>query len=61
MKLNVAFIGDSGVGKTSIITRYIFSKFSREYSSTIEDFHSTIVRLNSTSIKLKESIDSYDC
>ena len=39
----VAVIGDSGVGKTSIITRYMFSKFSGDYSSTIEDFYSTVV------------------
>jgi GTPase SAR1 family protein len=47
----VAFIGDSGVGKTSIITRHMFSKFTNDYNSTIEDFYSTIVKLNHTEVK----------
>ncbi|CDW73137.1 rab family gtpase [Stylonychia lemnae] len=46
-KFNVAILGESGVGKTQIITRNLFSKFSNDYSSTIEDFYSTLVRLNS--------------
>jgi len=47
----VAVIGDSGVGKTSIITRYMFSKFSGDYSSTIEDFYSTVVKINNSEVK----------
>ncbi len=45
-KFSVALLGESGVGKTALITRYIFSKFSGNYSSTIEDFYSTLVRVN---------------
>lgn len=45
----MAFIGDSGVGKTAIISRYIFSKFKNDYSSTIEDFYSTYIKLNQQS------------
>ena len=47
----IAVIGESGVGKTSIITRYMFSKFTGDYSSTIEDFYSTVVRINNSEIK----------
>lgn len=46
-KFSVAVIGDSGVGKTSLITRYIFTKFSSDYHSTIEDFYSIKIKLPS--------------
>lgn len=49
--VSIAFIGESGVGKTSIITRHMFSKFTSDYSSTIEDFYSTIVRVNNSEIR----------
>eukprot|EP00347_Sterkiella_histriomuscorum_P002786 403366804 len=44
-KINIAVIGESGVGKTSLINRYIFSKFSTDYNSTIEDFYTTRVQI----------------
>ncbi len=43
-KLNIALIGDSGVGKTAIMNRHISQRFIREYSSTIEDFYTTLVK-----------------
>ncbi len=51
----IAFIGESGVGKTSIITRHMFSKFTNDYSSTIEDFYSTMVRVNSSDVRPSNS------
>eukprot|EP00347_Sterkiella_histriomuscorum_P019995 403339499 len=71
-RFNVAVIGESGVGKTSVITRHIFSKFRGEYSSTIEDFYSTFIRLNqidscittaasatNTAISLEQTLTNY--
>ena len=48
-RTSVAVIGESGVGKTCIITRYMQSKFISDYSSTIEDFYSTQIKLTSYS------------
>jgi GTPase SAR1 family protein len=42
-KVKIGFIGDSGVGKTAIINRFIFGKFKDSYSATIEDFYATLV------------------
>ena len=44
--LSIAVIGDSGVGKTSLLTQFIFSKFNPHYSSTIEDLYHTSLPLN---------------
>jgi len=42
----IIVIGDSGVGKTSIIERYVKNKFHNGYSSTIGlDFHIKIITL----------------
>ena len=56
MSHKVVIIGDVGVGKTSILTRYIFGKFSNEMASTlgasfktkqvIVDEQNNIVKLN---------------
>ena len=48
-KYTVAIIGDSGVGKTALVNRYLFQKFEKNHSSTIEDFYQTSVKLNSDS------------
>ena len=38
-KLNyrVALLGESGVGKSAITCRFLFKKFLRDYSATLED------------------------
>lgn len=33
----IAMIGEEKVGKSAITCRYIFKKFTREYTPTIED------------------------
>ncbi|KAJ1616746.1 P-loop containing nucleoside triphosphate hydrolase protein, partial [Pavlovales sp. CCMP2436] len=33
--LKVLILGDSGVGKTSLMNRYVSSKFSNQYKATI--------------------------
>jgi len=35
----IAVLGEGGVGKSAITCRYVFKKFIREYTSTIEDFY----------------------
>ena len=50
-KFTVAIIGEAGVGKTSIIKRHIFGRFDAEYLSTIEDFYTTLVKADVSSLK----------
>jgi small GTP-binding protein len=47
-KCSIAIIGDSGVGKSSILCRHIHSKFNAEYTSTIEDFYTTMAKVKGT-------------
>jgi len=49
-KYSVAIIGDMGVGKTSIIKRHAWGRFDGEYFSTIEDFYTTMVKIEKTSM-----------
>ena len=35
MKLKVCLVGDRGVGKTSLLNRYVFDNFSSEYAGTV--------------------------
>lgn len=47
-------IGDGGVGKTSLISKYVNNQFSETYVSTIGiDFKEKIVTVNKRKIKLQ--------
>ena len=47
-------IGDSGVGKTSLLLRYTDDNFSNTFISTIGiDFRKKNIRINNTNIKLQ--------
>jgi len=43
---NVAIIGPAGVGKSSIVVRYIYNTFSNEYVPTLEDQYSKFERVD---------------
>lgn len=43
----MALIGESSVGKSALIKRLTTNTFSRCYSSTLEEFHSTTLKLSS--------------
>ncbi len=46
IKLKIIFIGNSGTGKTSIITRYIYNKFNNYNNTTIGcSFYSKLISL----------------
>ena len=50
----VVLIGDSGVGKTNILSRYVRDEFSIETKSTVGvEFGSKIVKLNNINIKVQ--------
>jgi small GTP-binding protein len=50
----VIFLGDQSVGKTSLITRFLYGAFENLYSATIGiDFVSKVVALSDRSIKLQ--------
>ena len=50
----VVLIGDSGVGKTNILSRYVRDEFSIETKSTVGvEFGSKIVKVNNKTIKVQ--------
>lgn len=53
-KFKVIFIGDQGVGKSSIMNRFIQDKFDPSYQATIGlDFHSKIVIIDKQEVRLQ--------
>jgi Ras-related protein Rab-8A len=54
LKIRLMLIGDSNVGKTSIIKRYCNNQFSPSYISTVGiDFETKYLRLNGKIINLQ--------
>ena len=52
--IKILTLGDSGVGKTSIIQKFVNDKFSQNMLSTIGvDFQSKIIMIDNTKVKLK--------
>jgi len=43
-KYKLVFLGDQSVGKTSIITRFMYDNFDRHYQATIESTHHKTIR-----------------
>ncbi|KAJ5077731.1 rab gtpase [Anaeramoeba ignava] len=53
-KYKVCFLGDTAVGKTSIITRLMYNKFDSNYQATVgADFLTKSFKLNQNYIKLQ--------
>jgi Ras-related protein Rab-6A len=53
-KYKVVFLGDQGVGKTSIITRFMYSSFEKSYQATVGiDFLSKTMRLQDKIVRLQ--------
>lgn len=53
-KYKIVFLGDLGVGKTSIITRFMFDSFENDYVATIGiDFLSKTLHLEDSTIRLQ--------
>ena len=52
-KLTVAIFGDSGVGKTSLVNRFLGIKFNPEHVPTVEDFHVKHVAFKNKTCKLQ--------
>lgn len=54
VKVKLVFLGDACVGKTSIITRFIYDSFDRQYQSTIGiDFLSKTIPLEDCTVRLQ--------
>lgn len=56
----MAFVGDSGVGKTSIIKQHLFKQFQSDYNATIEDFYSTCVKVSDLDKESKNLLSNDD-
>lgn len=53
-KYKIVFLGDQGVGKTSLITRFMYNTFNTHYNATIGiDFLSKTMYLDSLTIRLQ--------
>jgi Ras-related protein Rab-6A len=52
-KYKIIFLGDQGVGKSSILNRFAQDKFEQNYQATIGlDFHSKNVAINGCNVRL---------
>ena len=52
-KYKIIFLGDQGVGKSSILNRFSQDKFENEYQATIGlDFHSKNATINGALVRL---------
>lgn len=53
-KYKLVFLGDQGVGKTSIITRFMYDNFDKNYQATIGiDFLSKTMYLEDRTVRLQ--------
>ena len=48
----LVILGSSKVGKTSIVSRFLYNKFEEKYTPTIEDFHRKIYRIKGNAYRL---------
>lgn len=52
-KFKIIFLGDQGVGKSSILNRFVQDRFEQEYQATIGlDFHSKNATINGANVRL---------
>ena len=52
-KFKIIFLGDQGVGKSSILNRFANDKFENNYQATIGlDFHSKSARIDNQDVRL---------
>lgn len=52
-KFKIIFLGDQGVGKSSILNRFAQDKFEQNYQATIGlDFHSKNVTIDNVNVRL---------
>uniref|UniRef100_A0A674ALR1 RAB7b, member RAS oncogene family n=1 Tax=Salmo trutta TaxID=8032 RepID=A0A674ALR1_SALTR len=60
--LKVIILGDSGVGKTSLMNQYVNKKFSNQYKATIgADFLTKEVMVDDRLVTMQESeVETYD-
>lgn len=48
----VVVMGSSGVGKTAIINRFLYTKFPEKYIETIEELYHHVVRFEAMSVEI---------
>ena len=53
MKRTVILLGDGGVGKTSLVIRYIADRFEEEYDPTVEESYYKTIQNNGEEFKLE--------
>lgn len=60
--LKVIILGDSGVGKTSLMNQYVHRKFSREYKATIgADFLTKEIQVDDTLVRYRGNDGAVFC
>ena len=48
----LVLLGSSKVGKTSIVSRFLYNKFDENYTPTIEDFHRKVYKIRGEAYRL---------
>lgn len=48
----LVILGSSKVGKTSVVSRFLYNKYDENYTPTIEDFHRKIYRIKGEAYRL---------
>ncbi len=51
-RLRLVVMGDSFVGKSAIIKRFLYAAFDQTYAATVEDLYSRDYELGATSLKV---------
>ena len=60
-RLRLVVMGDSFVGKSSIVKRFLFGSYAEKYTATVEDLYTRDYEFGGNSLKVDILDTSGDC